>query len=84
MDHKFISREKIILQLMEMDAELDQLEKSIQSSMQEFKKEWLDEQENQLEQCEARLSAVEQFIESKSITKKEVVYPVKIEYGISM
>lgn len=73
MAKKHINKADIVLALLEIEEELERLERSLQTSLNEFKNEWLTEHEVQLEQCHERLNAIEQSQQISCYKKKVLI-----------
>ncbi|WP_404329080.1 hypothetical protein [Mesobacillus maritimus] len=82
-----IEREDIILMLTDINQQLDKLEVELHSSTEEFCNSWYESQEIRLNQCDNKLTALEESIDKLDIGKPQVkmTYPskkvVKLELG---
>jgi DNA phosphorothioation-dependent restriction protein DptG len=82
-----IEREDIILMLTDINQQLDKLENELHSSTEEFCNSWYQSQENRLNQCDNKLSALEENIDKLDNGKQtvKITYPskkvVKLELG---
>lgn len=68
MDKKVVTKESIISKLVELEAELAQLETSLNSSLNELRNEWLKDQEKQLNECNERIIAVEEICDVNHVS----------------
>jgi hypothetical protein len=82
-----IEREDIILMLADINQQLNKLEVELHSSTEEFCNSWYESQEERLNQCDKKLSALEESIDKLDEGKREMkmTYPskkvVKLELG---
>jgi hypothetical protein len=82
-----IEREDIILMLADINQQLNKLEVELHSSTEEFCNSWYESQEKRFNQCDKKLSALEESIGKLDEGKQEVKmsYPskkvVKLELG---
>jgi cob(I)alamin adenosyltransferase len=82
-----IEREDIILMLADINQQLYKLEVELHSSTEEFYNSWNESQEERLNQCDKKLSALEESIDKLDEGKREMkmTYPskkvVKLELG---
>lgn len=87
MKTKGIEREEIILMLTEINQQLDQLDVELHSSTEEFCNSWYELQENRLDQCDKKLVALEESLDTQNVGNRQVKmnYPnkkvVKLELG---
>lgn len=79
MQKHFISKDKIIVQLMELEKELEQLELSLHASLNELKGDWLKDQEEKLNDCNNRMKAVEQaYQDNRKQNGQDYCLPFKV------
>ncbi|MBY0096585.1 hypothetical protein [Mesobacillus maritimus] len=82
-----IEREDIILMLADINQQLNKLEVELHSSTEEFCNSWYKSHEERLNQCDKKLSALEESIDKLDAGKREMkmTYPskkvVKLELG---
>jgi len=82
-----IEREDIILMLADINQQLNKLEVELHSSTEEFCNSWYKSHEGRLNQCDKKLSALEESIDKLDEEKREMkmTYPskkvVKLELG---